>query len=41
MTINYNLQEFKELLYVDLQLDLQRITTRKVERYFLNHLNKF
>ena len=41
MTINYNLQEFKELLYVDLQLDLQRITTRKVGRYFLNHLNKF
>ena len=26
-TKNYNLQEFKELQYVDLQLDLQKITT--------------
>ena len=26
-TKNYNLQRFKELQYVDLQLDLQRTTT--------------
>ena len=26
-TKNYNLQKFKELQYVDLQFDLQRITT--------------
>ena len=31
---NYNLQEFKELQYVDLQLDLQKITTWKVVGYF-------
>ena len=33
-TKNYNLQGFKELQYVDLQLDLQRTTTWKVVRYF-------
>ena len=33
-TKNCNLQGFKELQYVDLQLDLQGITTWKVVRYF-------
>ena len=40
-TKNYNLQGFKELQYVDLQLDLQRTTTWKVVKYFFNHLNTF
>ena len=31
---NYNLQGFKELQYVDLQLDLQGTTTWKVVRYY-------
>ena len=35
---NWNLQGFKELQYVDLQLDLQRITTWKVVRYFFKSL---
>ena len=40
-TKNYNLQGFKELQYVDLQLDLQRTTTWKVVKCFFNHLNTF
>ena len=31
---NYNLQRFKELQYVDLQLNLRKITTWKMVRYF-------
>ena len=35
------MQGFKELQYVDLQLDLQRTATLKMVKYFFNHLNMF